>query len=77
MKTQHVFVAAVVVLFLAPVVLSVGTFFLIPLVLLLLAVLPVLVVIALCALIASGARASGPATARVHTSLSSTVACSR
>jgi uncharacterized membrane protein YqaE (UPF0057 family) len=77
MKTQHVFVAVVVALFVAPVVLSVGTFFLIPLVLLLLALLPGLVVIGLSTLFVSGARATVPAAARVHTLLPTTIVCPR
>jgi hypothetical protein len=78
MKTQHAFAAVVVALFLAPVVVSVGTFFLIPLVLLLVATLPVIAVLGLSALIVSGARATVPATARIHAgALSSPVALSR
>lgn len=75
MKTQHVFAAVVVALSLTPVVLSVGTFVLVPLVLLLLAFLPVVALLGLSLLVVSGARAAGPL--RVHAgSLPTTVVCS-
>jgi hypothetical protein len=44
MKTQHVLAAAVMVFFVAPILLGLGSFFVIPLVLLAVAVLPILLV---------------------------------
>lgn len=66
MKTQHSFTVAVAVLLLTPVVLSVGTFFAIPLILLTLAVLPAMAALAVSALIASAMRTPAPTMARAQ-----------
>jgi len=75
MKTQHVFAAVIVALTLTPVVLSVGTFIVVPLVMLLLAFLPVIAVLGLSMLVVSGARAAAPMRLRAG-SLPTTVICS-